>query len=205
MAIIRRTRVARVVRTFLVVVLAVSVVLTIVFASSDAVRSHVYFGLLQATWRLERKGDTRPKTEWLVARLADSPAGLYLAAQDCSLFGGTTGAASSQILLESRLDELVIAELDRVVVAPGIPLSQKLEALCILWERTHKPEYVRLLLASVSGPVPKSLYPESAVVAEGRVRLAQMLPHGEESRVIGVPADQPIPISEDEINRMMEK
>jgi hypothetical protein len=189
-------------RALLIAAAGVCALAGLAFAVSDEIRGHLYFNLLQTWSHLEHKAESKPVTDWLVARLAESPTGVRLAAQDCNIIGGTTRAYSSVILLHSGLTAEVIAELESAAADPGTPMARKVEALSILWDRTHDPEYARRLFLSVRDPV-TDWYPlERTAVKLGRDKLALMFPDTRRPEINLLPS-LPLRIKEEEFVSML--
>ncbi|MCY2950575.1 MAG: hypothetical protein NTU53_01195 [Planctomycetota bacterium] len=186
----------------LVLLLVLCISVSVLFEASDDIRGCLYFRLLQTAWRLEYKEEQRPLSDWLVARLEESPTGLRLAARDCSTTGGTTGAGSSVILLRSRLKERVIAALESAAIESSTPLDHRIEIYLILWERTRDVAYCRRLFLSVRDAVEKSSPRNYTAVMYGRAKLALMLAEDQRSG-INVPPDQPLHIKEEDLDGIL--
>ena len=85
----------------------------------------------------------------IAGSLSRSRQGLELALQDINVLGGTTKGWSSWILCYSSRADMAMPMLTAVADSPQAARSKRMEAVIILWRRTHDRSHLERLYAMV--------------------------------------------------------
>jgi hypothetical protein len=162
--------------------------LSCVLLVSGCTKDDVTFSKL----RMNRRDTT--KAQIYAAELKETPGGIKRAIKDMDCYGGSTGGWSSWILEQSSLAADIDEPLKELLRAQGEPLTKRIEAAIVLWNRTHDRRYLSDLFLLVRPPGPP-------VIGHGRRKLTTLIDFGELRSKIALPAEENLQVSAEEFNR----
>ena len=136
----------------------------------------------------------------LAKQLRETPEGIEAAISDLSVTGGRSKGMGSWMLITSSLATNVEVKLKGVLNSPQAGLSKRIEALWILWLRTHDLAYLELMFDLVHTP-------GDMVVGYGRCYLQKcFVAEADEIRSqLDVPENLPLSLTRDRFRQTLRK
>ena len=133
------------------------IIICCLFVLTGCLKSKLLFFKLKL-WHKDTK-----ETRTLVEQLSKTPEGVKLALKDMSVSGGKTGGWSIWILEYTNITN-VNSRLKKIAYGSEYPIQKQIQALLILWHRTHNTKYLYDCFIKVSDE-------GSPAVSAGRIKL----------------------------------
>ena len=183
----------------------VRIKLLLVFLISGSVIGAWYLGVRERVWFfiVEQSAccfETPVITRKYAEKLRVSPRGVRIALEDFCIYGGSAKGWSNWILENSPLDGLVEEGLRHKAHNASLPLSVRIEALLILWDRTFDPAYLRQCFALLKEPGP-------AVLGRGRRALMRKVQYSRSlsDNLMYTADEEALPITPEMLDRELPK